>query len=755
MSTAVATASVPLPASTTREGTARRGRWVWPVGLVVIGVLAGVLTLWGLSSASQSNYYAAIALSMSESWSNFFFGSFDPAGTVTLDKIPGSFWIPALFIKTFGFSAWAIIAPNGLAAIGAALITAVTARRIAGTGAGLFAGAIVATTPILVAVSRSNQPEMFFVLCLSAVAWAATHAVQQRRLRWLLAAGAFIALAFQTYMLEAWAVWPALAAAYLTTKQPWLRKIWHLAVAGIASLVLSLSWIIIVSLIPAESRPYIGSTIHNSAWEMVFGYNGLGRFSATVDSTDYNSFTPPFSGSASAVRLFNEQLAGQIAWLIPAALVAIVVLWMMKFSRALVVLLGGWFLTFGAMFSAVAGMHQFYTASLAIPMALLVGTAFAWARRHGVLWAQLTLLGVAALTALAIGLVYRGYSIPVALVQLGVALVAGALIVREWRHARGADIPRTQPWIAVIAAIGMLLTPAAWSAVTLVHPSSTNPVAGGVSEMSMGFGMGGRGGAGGTGAGFGGQTGQRDAGGTRGDSGANGFPQGQPPSGGTSAMGQPPSGGTGQAGGPGGSGGMGQPPSGGTGQAGGPGGSSGQTGTGQPPLGGTANDSGGFGGAGGFGGTGGFGGATSETDSALVTWLQANQSGTEYLIATFGAQYAASLIIGSGGESVLPIGGFSGNDPVPTLAAFQDLIASGDLKYVLVSAQGAGESGGRSGGMGGGGGGFGGAGGMGGSSSKTTSASEIRSWVEQNCTAVTDAPSSGIYACSASSAAGA
>ena len=95
----------------------------------------------------------------------------------------------------------------------------------------------------------------------------------------------------------------------------------------------------------------------------------------------------------------------------------------------------------------------------------------------------------------------------------------------------------------------------------------------------------------------------------------------------------------------------------------------------------------------------------------------------------FGAQSAASLIIESGGQSVLPIGGFSGSDPVPTLAQFKALVAAGELKYVLVSGAGAG----------------GGPGGSNGGGSGT--ASEIQSWVEQNYTAVTDGSVSGLYQC--------
>lgn len=654
------TAASPAPVTLARRLPRLSPRRAWLIGLIAVALAAGILTTWEVAQASRSDYYAAIAVSMSRSWSNFFFGALDPAGTVTLDKIPGSFWIPALFVRVFGFSTWAVVLPNALAAVGATVLTALTARRIAGTTAGLVAGAIVATTPILVAVSRSNQPESFFVLGLAAAAWASLHAVRRASPGWLVAAGLFIAAAFQTYMLEAWALWPALAAAWLCTRQRWWRKLWTLAVAGSVSAAGSVWWIAIVSLVPASDRPYIGSTLTNSPWEMVFGYNGLGRFGATADSDAYRSFTPPFSGEPSVVRLFNEQLAGQIAWLLPAAALAIVVLWVLRARRSVTLFLAVWLVTFAAMFSIVDGMHQFYTAALAGPIALSVGIAFAWARRRRARWAQIALVATAAASALAISLVYGGFSIPVALAQVVVAAVVIALIARERgrRSRRGV--------IAVLAAIALVLTPLSWSIVTIAHPSSLNPVAGGVSDFGGGLG-GGRSG-GGPGAGFGADG--RDAGM---DAGA--------------------------------SGGMAAPPAGMS-----------------PPAGafGGARDDGGSGAAG-FGG--GLGGASVDQD--VLAYLTGHAGDDRYLAATFGAQEAAGYILASDGGSFLPIGGFDGGDDVPTLARFEQLVADGDLTYVLMSQQG----------------------GPGRTSSEGTSAEEIRAWVQANCAVPSDSPSRSLYAC--------
>lgn len=632
-----------------------RFHWsTWHTGLTILSAVSALVYLWALNVSQRSEYYAAIAVSMSQTWSNFFFGALDPAGTVTLDKIPGSYWVPALFVKSFGFSTWAIEAPNAIATVVAVVLIAVSVKRLAGPTAGLLAGAVFAATPIVAAVARSNQPQSFFLLTLALVLWSATRAVQRESLGHLVLAGVWIGLAFQTYMLEAWAVWPALIVVWLfLIKKSWFARIRDLIIAGATSLVVSLSWIFVVSLIPTSSRPYIGGTYSNSAWEMVFGYNGLGRFSGTASTTAaYRSFTPPFSGSPSVVRLFNEQLAGQIAWLLPTTILAIVILFLLKFNRALTVLLTVWFVTFAAMFSVVAGMHQFYTSALAIPMAALIGIAFVEARKARVLWAQLALVGLSVVSAVVIGLMYSSYLPWLPWAQLGVGVAAAAAIIvsseREWQRTW---------WVALLAGGAMIFSPAAWSIDTINHSSSINPMAG------INTGMGG--GPGGTA----GPSGQRGLGGPG---------QGQMPQG-------PPRAGNGQ---------QGQ----GT-----------QSGVQQPGQGG--------------------GMPTSNANSALVTYLSANRGSAKYLFATFSAMSAAPYIT-STGQSVLPIGGFDGSDPVPTLAGFQALVSTGDLRFVQVGDQG----------------------GMGGGQNNTATASgssAIKTWVTTNCSLVTESAvaSSQLYDC--------
>jgi len=561
--------------------------WLWPLGVVALALVIAALTLVALADGSRSEYYAAVAKSMTLSWPNFFFGSFDPAGTITVDKIPGSYWVPALSARTFGFSTWSIELPNALATVAASVITAMAARRISGTWAGLLAGVVVGTTPVLIAVGRSNQPESFFVLGVALTLWASVRAVQEKSVVWLVLAGVFVGLAFQCYMLEAWAMWPALIAAYLCTRQSWRARIRHLLVAGLASLVVSLSWIFIVALVPASQRPFIGSTLSNNPWEMVFGYNGLGRFGDTDESSAFRSFTPPFSGTAGPFRLFNEYVAGQIAWLIPAAIVATIMWALLKISPSITVLIAGMFATFAVMLSAVAGMHQFYVACLAPELGIVIGVAVREAYRQRSYRSLYAILAAVAVTAMWLVLLYPTY-LPWIPITQALAAIGAIFVLARGQLSAGPS----SWWFAALTMVALILGPLAWSVGTIGNSSSINPVAG--PQPGRDF-------------------------------------IGQAPPIVTDAPPMPP----GQSGPPG--------------QAG--------------PT-----------------------GVDGLSDNApIVEFVTAHSSGEKYALATLGAQRAAAFITRNG-LSVLPIGGFSRNDDVPTFAQFTNLVQKGEVRFVLLDA---------------------------------------------------------------------
>ena len=198
---------------------------------------------------------------------------------------------------------------------------------------------------------RFNNPDALLVLLVTAAGYFVIRAIEtpvgRTALRWLLFAGVAIGFAFLTKMMQGLLVLPAFALAYLVAGRSGLwTRIWHLLAAG-AAVVVSAGWYVaLVALWPADSRPYIGGSETNSLWELAIGYNGLGRIFGDSGggggrrprrpapggggrrSAAAVSAAPPASAGCSAPRSARE-----ISWLIPAALIGLVAgLW---FTRRL------------------------------------------------------------------------------------------------------------------------------------------------------------------------------------------------------------------------------------------------------------------------------------------------------------------------------------------------------------------------------------------------------------------------------------
>ena len=66
------------------------------------------------------------------SWHNFVFAAFDPAATVTVDKLPGVFWVQALSVRLFGFHECAVLAPQAVEGVLTVLVLYHCVVRLAG-----------------------------------------------------------------------------------------------------------------------------------------------------------------------------------------------------------------------------------------------------------------------------------------------------------------------------------------------------------------------------------------------------------------------------------------------------------------------------------------------------------------------------------------------------------------------------------------------------------------------------------------------
>ncbi|MEV5506881.1 ArnT family glycosyltransferase [Streptomyces orinoci] len=282
-------ATTPLAPTAPERVTARRVLWKIPAdqpgyarpALWAMTAAAAVLYAWGINHSQYHAFYADAVRSMTQSWKSFFYGSFDPRDSITLDKLPGFLWPQAISARIFGFHPWALTLPQVIEGVLSLLVLHRVVRRWAGTGAALIACAAFLLTPVAVGLFRTAVEDPMFTLCLLLAAEATQRAAESGRLRPLLMAAVWVGVGFQAKMLEAWAVLPALALVYLVSAPvPLRRRLTHLAGAAAVTLVVSASWTVAVTLIPAKDRPYVDGTTNNSALSMVVGYNFLNRFSS-------------------------------------------------------------------------------------------------------------------------------------------------------------------------------------------------------------------------------------------------------------------------------------------------------------------------------------------------------------------------------------------------------------------------------------------------------------------------------------------
>ena len=294
--------------------------------LVAIAALAGLSYAWGISQDGLEAFYAGAVRSMASNWHNFFFGSVDPAGTVTLDKLPGAFWIQALSVRAFGYHTWAIVLPQVVEGVLSVLVLYRAVNRLYGTTAALIAALILAASPAAVALNRGNLADTALVLFLVLAADALSAAIVTGKQRYLVYAGLWVGIGFQAKMLEAWTVLPAFALAYLFGRpERWTHKLRQVMIGGLVAAVVSLSWMTVVALTPAHDRPYVDGSQHNSIYSQVFLYNGFGRSS---QQTGFQAFTSGLHLSPEVLngpppvwdRLFQGDIGRDTGWLLPAAL---------------------------------------------------------------------------------------------------------------------------------------------------------------------------------------------------------------------------------------------------------------------------------------------------------------------------------------------------------------------------------------------------------------------------------------------------
>src|SRR6201991_3432895 len=286
--------------------------------LLLLMVVAGVLDLWGLSRNGWANtYYAGAVRATSHSWHAFLSGSLDAQGVMTVDKPPLALWVQALSARVFGFHSLALLVPQALMGVASVALVYDLVRRRFGRAGGFVAGAVLALTPISVAISRHNNPDALLVLCSVGALWAMVRALEDGRTRWVVWSGVCVGLGFEAKMGAALLVVPALAAAWLyVAPRGRVGAVKALALGGAAMVVVGGAWPALMALTPAADRPWISGTDDNSILSLILDYNGLGRLDGQLGGPQGFGGGGPgggglFGGSTGPLRLLNDALGGQ------------------------------------------------------------------------------------------------------------------------------------------------------------------------------------------------------------------------------------------------------------------------------------------------------------------------------------------------------------------------------------------------------------------------------------------------------------
>jgi 4-amino-4-deoxy-L-arabinose transferase-like glycosyltransferase len=396
--------------------------------LALITAAAAVLRLIYIGKVAPDPFYDAAVRSMGLSWHNFFFGAFEPGGSVSIDKPPVDLWLQVASVKLFGFSATTLKLPEAFAGIAAVPLLFLAVKRMWSAPAGLAAAAALAVLPVDVITSRSDTMDgvMMVLIVLAFVCFV--RASETGAMRWLLAGAAAFGVAFDVKILESLVALPGLALfALLGFPGPLGKRMLKLAAAGAVYVVVALAWLMATLFVPAHSRPWaIGST-NGSAWNVTFVFNGTDRLGgkspepqttvyepgheypvATQSERDHIPILPPsptrllarigpLSGQRLGLELLEALLLG-----IPA------LLWGLRRRRravaelpgaedevqngaegevpdehrlrlALAAGLGLWLLTGIGLFSQMARLHPRYVEGLVPAVAATLGIGIAWA----------------------------------------------------------------------------------------------------------------------------------------------------------------------------------------------------------------------------------------------------------------------------------------------------------------------------------------------------------------------------------------
>ena len=474
------TLELPKPGSDdTAESTRghRLARRTWDrIGFGVLLIATSITYLWNITVNGMGNaFYAAAAQAGSKNWEALLFGSLDAQNFITVDKPPVSQWVMGLSGQIFGFGSASILVPEALMGVATVALLYGAVRRISGPNAALLAGAALALTPVAALMFRYDDPDAVMVLLMMAAGYCTVRALERADWRWITLAGVALGFAFLAKMLEGIMVLPAIGLVYLIAAPTTLRRrLLHL-LGSLVAFLLSAGWYVLLTLLwPASSRPYIAGSTDDNFMNLVLGYNGFAR----VLGKNHTALRPDaavggFGGDVQGLtRLFTGEFGFEIGWLLPAALLAFVLVVIARGRaprtdpvRAGALLFGVWMLVDGLVLSYMKTMvHPYYCLSFvpAVCGLVAIGVHEMWCRRRS--W-----FGRGGLAALILGTGvwswwllgrHAGWLPVLRWVALAMTVaMAACLLLNAGRRVAGAAL--------VAGLVGAVLGPAAYSVATV------------------------------------------------------------------------------------------------------------------------------------------------------------------------------------------------------------------------------------------------------------------------------------------------
>lgn len=369
------------------------------------------MNLLFISKENFSNeYYSAAVKSMLMNFKNFFFVSFDPTGFLTVDKPALGLWIQAISAKIFGFNTFALLLPSIISSAAVCFLIYKIMSESFGEIYGLIAQIVFCFTPIVIAVSRTNNLDMTLMLFMMLSIYFTIKSCKQKKFSYFILAMIMLGLAFNIKMFQAYMIAPALFLYFIISNKISWKTFFNCVMSGIILLVVSFSWTIIVEMTPEDSRPFIGgSGSDNSVISLMFGHNGFERLTGKrmknmhddkmkppnfymPNSTNQNH-QPPFQnnksrgvgfdeiGNAGIFRLFDltgASMYEQASWMLLPALFCIAALFFYKKLKFLnsqqikiIILWSACLLPMIIFFDIAGFFHRYYLAMMAPSIACL------------------------------------------------------------------------------------------------------------------------------------------------------------------------------------------------------------------------------------------------------------------------------------------------------------------------------------------------------------------------------------------------